>query len=251
MKTVLVNQGPLTAMFSVLPCFLSYRDGIYRAQKDCALKSTVKHSLLIVGFGKDQGSEYWIVQNSWGQSWGDKGFGKIARGPNTCGIADFVTYPGNIVDPSKEVLRPFQLYLHDPIKTGAQCLDGSPSGLYFSKGFGDGKNKTIFYMLGGGWCTGRNTDEVTQDCYERSFTKLGSTVDWDDTLTWIDKSFPGDPTKDLTYYNWNRVFVIYCDGTGHQGYISQPVNVKGKDIYFKGHNNFNANLNWALTKLPP
>jgi hypothetical protein len=103
------------------------------------------------------------------------------------------------------------------------CLDGSQAGLYYSKGYGSGKNKTVFYFLGGGWCPGRTTTEVADDCFQRSFTKLGSTRDWNDTLTWIDLTFSANPSKDLVFYNWNRVFVIYCDGTGHQGYLKQPL----------------------------
>jgi hypothetical protein len=75
---------------------------------------------------------------------------------------------------------------------------------------------------------------VAWDCYNRSITKLGSTLNWDDTLTWIDKSYSGDPEKDMTYFNWNRVWVIYCDGSGHQGFIKDPVVINGTSLYFRG-----------------
>lgn len=131
------------------------------------------------------------------------------------------------------------------------CLDGSPAGLYFSKGYGSGRNKTVFYFLGGGWCKGKYPKDVAYDCYNRSFTKLGSTENWADTSTSIDKTFAADPEKDVIFYNWNRIFVIYCDGTGHQGYIESPLNISGKSIYFKGHYNTMTHLDWALRKLPP
>ncbi len=109
--------------------------------------------------------------------------------------------------------------------TGARCLDGSPGGLYFSKGYGDGANKTIVFFDGGGWCYGQDTESVAKDCYYRSKTALGSTDpnvtdkfinDVWDAPDWFAS---GNKDEDINYSNWNRFFFIYCDGTGHQGYI--------------------------------
>jgi hypothetical protein len=49
------------------------------------------HALLIVGYGtRDDGVKFWVVQNSWGQNWGNKGQLKIERGVNAWGIESFV-----------------------------------------------------------------------------------------------------------------------------------------------------------------
>jgi hypothetical protein len=109
----------------------------------------------------------------------------------------------------------------------------------------------VFYLLGGEHCSGNTPEEVVLACYNRSFTKLGSTSAWDDTLTWIDKTFSGNESKDIVFSNWNRVFVIYCDGTWHQGYIDHPLNVNGKNLFFHGYNNTMTHLNWIFQRLPP
>ena len=46
----------------------------------------MNHSVVIVGWGKDEATntDYWIVANSWGPEWGDKGFFKIKQGE--CGF---------------------------------------------------------------------------------------------------------------------------------------------------------------------
>jgi hypothetical protein len=104
------QRGPITTTFSVTPDFFSYQDGVYRAPSNgCTPGSanTINHALLIIGFGTDNGQDYWLVQNSWGTGWGQGGFAKIARGSNTCGIASCATYPMNIVDPWKQAYRNF------------------------------------------------------------------------------------------------------------------------------------------------
>jgi hypothetical protein len=51
------------------------------------LSFNVFHSVPNAGYGStDKGEKYWIVQNSWGTSWGVKGTFMIRRGTNECGI---------------------------------------------------------------------------------------------------------------------------------------------------------------------
>jgi C1A family cysteine protease len=59
------------------------------------------HGVLAVGYDSAPTTEkkaYWIVKNSWGSGWGDKGYVKIAQsvdksGPGICGIAEMASYP--------------------------------------------------------------------------------------------------------------------------------------------------------------
>lgn len=60
-------------------------DAIYREPSlEHGLFNARLQSVLLVGYGKDeeQSQEYWLVKNSWGQGWADRGYGRIARNAN-------------------------------------------------------------------------------------------------------------------------------------------------------------------------
>lgn len=45
--------------------------------------------------------------------------------------------------------------------------------------------------------------------------------------------------------------IKYCDGTGHQGYRSNPIQVNGKNLYIKGENNTKFSFEFILKMTPP
>jgi C1A family cysteine protease len=55
--------------------------------------TAINHAIAIVGWGSQNGINYWIVKNSWGTGWGENGYFRIIRGKNMCGINRYYYYP--------------------------------------------------------------------------------------------------------------------------------------------------------------
>ena len=54
---------------------------IYQHDRTTDPADPAVHNVLIVGFGNRNGRPYWIVQNSWGEDWGDRGYAYVYRQP--------------------------------------------------------------------------------------------------------------------------------------------------------------------------
>jgi len=84
----IMEGGPVETAFTVYADFANYTSGIYKHASGSPLGG---HAVRIVGFGVEDGEKYWKVANSWNPYWGEKGYFRITRGTNDCGIEDMVT----------------------------------------------------------------------------------------------------------------------------------------------------------------
>jgi cathepsin B len=80
-QAAIMEGGPIEAAFTVYQDFMSYTGGVYKHTTGSVLGG---HAIKIVGWGVEGSTNYWIVANSWGTSWGESGYFRIAFGQ--CGI---------------------------------------------------------------------------------------------------------------------------------------------------------------------
>ena len=66
--------------------FISYASGIL-IDEECK-GATVDHAVNVVGYGDENGVDFWIIRNSWGDDWGEDGYVRLVRNKNNmCSIA--------------------------------------------------------------------------------------------------------------------------------------------------------------------
>jgi len=82
-QTEIQKNGPVEGSFSVYADFPTYQSGVYKKTSNDYLGG---HAIKILGWGVEGSTPYWLVANSWNEDWGDKGFFKILRGSDECGI---------------------------------------------------------------------------------------------------------------------------------------------------------------------
>lgn len=83
MAAEIAKNGPIEVAFTVYEDFVHYKSGVYQHTSGQALGG---HAVKIIGWGVENNVPYWLIANSWTTTWGDKGYFKILRGSNECGI---------------------------------------------------------------------------------------------------------------------------------------------------------------------
>eukprot|EP00448_Togula_jolla_P023449 CAMPEP_0170575866 /NCGR_PEP_ID=MMETSP0224-20130122/4091_1 /TAXON_ID=285029 /ORGANISM="Togula jolla, Strain CCCM 725" /LENGTH=365 /DNA_ID=CAMNT_0010898677 /DNA_START=100 /DNA_END=1197 /DNA_ORIENTATION=- len=68
-------DGPV-AISAAASDWMLYMNGIFDG---CSMDAVVNHAVVLVGYGTENGQNYWTVQNSWGKYWGENGFIRVLR----------------------------------------------------------------------------------------------------------------------------------------------------------------------------
>lgn len=90
-----LNDGPVSvAIEADTYVFQSYKSGVITSS-GCG--TSLDHGVLAVGYGSSSQGDYYLVKNSWGNKWGEKGYVRIGRssksGNGVCGIQMDASYP--------------------------------------------------------------------------------------------------------------------------------------------------------------
>jgi len=89
LKSAIYEYGSLSVAVAADMFFQYYKGGVF----DRHNRGGVNHAVNLIGWDDEKGA--WIMENSWGEYWGDKGFMYIKYGTSSIGYAaSYVTYSG-------------------------------------------------------------------------------------------------------------------------------------------------------------
>jgi C1A family cysteine protease len=90
-----IAQGPVSVTVDAESTpFMYYTSGIVDSSAGCG--TSLDHAITAVGYGSENGVEYYIIRNSWGSSWGESGYIRLAveeSGSGVCGIQQVSVWP--------------------------------------------------------------------------------------------------------------------------------------------------------------
>lgn len=87
-----LNQSPVSlAIVASSDIFMYYNGGII-TDPACGGMHLDNHGVLAVGYGSENGQDYFIVKNSWGAEWGEQGFVRLGAS-DACGVLSRPKYP--------------------------------------------------------------------------------------------------------------------------------------------------------------
>jgi hypothetical protein len=79
-KTALIENGPIAMPMWADHCFSVYKSGVFNGNN----RRSINHVVVLIGWDDAKGA--WLIKNSWGENWGEKGFGWIKYQSNNIGL---------------------------------------------------------------------------------------------------------------------------------------------------------------------
>lgn len=210
-KTAIMTYGAVDAAVNVKSAFQNYTSGIYTdAQTACTAspcyETATNHGVALVGWGHDDTyGLYWILRNSWGTSWGERGYMRIQW--NAARVACEVCY--------MDYKAPD---LDDPSKLSAMPVSSSEIDLTWKSNL---KNDVVLIAWSPDGTFGTPTNRVTYSA--------GDTIPGGGTTLYCGNSCKVNHTSlspSTTYYYkaWSNTFLNYSTGiTQHATTFCNPI----------------------------
>ncbi|CAJ0933512.1 unnamed protein product, partial [Mesorhabditis belari] len=86
-KRALYDDGPIAVGILANNKFMYYDGGIFDATCDGEKEEDLgNHAMVMVGWGEEDGRQYWLIRNSYGEEWGENGYIRFLAGEDLCQV---------------------------------------------------------------------------------------------------------------------------------------------------------------------
>jgi len=89
LKALVAKHGAVVTAINAGSPLDKYSGGVFSG----CTSSQQNHAVTVVGYGTSNNVDYWLIKNSWGASWGEKGYIRLKRGVGMCGIGTALAVP--------------------------------------------------------------------------------------------------------------------------------------------------------------
>lgn len=104
MKAEIFARGPIGCGISADDKLEAYTGGIFSEERVLPL---INHEVSVVGWGVDNGTEYWFMRNSWGSYWGENGFARVMMHKNNLALETDCDWGVPVVPNKTEATKAF------------------------------------------------------------------------------------------------------------------------------------------------
>jgi len=143
---------------------------------------------------------------------------------------------------------PLLRYFLNDVSPLALCNDGSPAAYYFRQGHGNGTNRWIIRLQGGGWCYDQASCEARQknSLYWTTSNVCPASLLDNETISGVGHEgiLSSDPVQNPHFYDANHVWMWYCSSDSHIGNRTAAESINGWN--FLGKNIIKALVNHLL-----
>jgi len=87
LKRLVVENGAVLTTILAHGGFHNYKGGVFEG---CEPGDKTDHAVAVVGYGTENGVDYWLIKNSWGANRGENGYYKLQRGVKMCGLGKYL-----------------------------------------------------------------------------------------------------------------------------------------------------------------
>ncbi|CAJ0963196.1 unnamed protein product, partial [Mesorhabditis belari] len=214
--------SPVAVALVVCADFNFYKSGIYNNASCNEQNSEGGHAMTMIGYGTENGVDYWLCRNSWGPTWGESGHVRIKRGANIATIESRGIYAPVPITAANKCTTSLDYYYDSYPNCQCTAAKTTAPSAPFTVQSQPGQTGCIPSKIQYN-CTGSGKDVVGVTLYDDSGKQIGGEMNYCYSKRSTDApvvkcmTIPSGSSVNYGTYENSRVAYAVCQNWGPQG----------------------------------